>query len=98
DVFDLTDTLICVTGAPGPRDRVRPATGVMVLPQRNVVVTAKEVATLDHLSGGRVTLGVGVGWLAEAFAALGVPFGERGARMDEYIDVMRELWSPANDA
>ena len=61
------------------------------------VVTAKEIATLDHLSGGRVTLGVGVGWLAEEFAALGVPFKERGARMDEYIDVLRELWAPSGD-
>ena len=49
------------------------------------MITAKEVATLDHLSGGRVVLGVGVGWLAEEFAALGVPFDERGKRLDEYI-------------
>ena len=98
EAFDLPDPLIWLTWAAAHTERIRLGTGVMVLPQRNVVVTAKEVATLDHLSGGRVTLGVGVGWLAEEFAALGVPFGERGARMDEYIDVMRELWSPAHDA
>jgi len=68
---------------------------VLILPQRNVPIVAKEIATLDHLSGGRVTLGVGAGWLAEEFAALGVPFEERGARMDEYIDVMRELCWPS---
>ena len=44
-----------------------------------------------------MTLGIGVGWLAEEFAALGVPFKERGARMDEYIDVLRELWAPSGD-
>ena len=97
EAFDLPDPLIWLTWAAAHTERIRLGTGVMVLPQRNVVVTAKEVATLDHLSGGRVTLGVGVGWLAEEFAALGVPFEERGARMDEYIDVMRELWSPAGD-
>ena len=88
---DLADVVAAHT------ERIKLATGVLVLPQRNVVVTAKEIATLDHLSGGRVALGIGVGWLAEEFAALGVPFKERGARMDEYIDVLRELWSPAND-
>jgi probable F420-dependent oxidoreductase len=97
EVFDLPDPLIWLTWAAAHTERIRLATGVMVLPQRNVVVTAKEIATLDHLSAGRVTLGVGVGWLAEEFAALGVPFKERGARMDEYIDVLRELWAPSGD-
>ena len=97
EVFDLPDPLIWLTWAAAHTERIRLATGVLVLPQRNPVVTAKELATLDHLSGGRLTLGVGAGWLAEEFAALGVPFIERGARLDEYIDVLRELWSPAND-
>jgi probable F420-dependent oxidoreductase len=98
EVFDLPDPLIWLTWAAAHTDRIRLATGVLVLPQRNVVIAAKEIATLDHLSGGRVTLGVGVGWLAEEFAALGVPFNDRGARMDEYIDTMRELWAPSGDA
>jgi probable F420-dependent oxidoreductase len=97
EVFDLPDPLIWLTWAAAHTERIRLATGVLVLPQRNVVITAKEIATLDHLSGGRVTLGAGVGWLAEEFAALGVPFAERGARMDEYIDVLRELWAPSGD-
>ena len=58
------------------------------------MVTAKEIATLDHLAGGgRVLLGIGVGWLAEEFAALGAPFEDRGARTDEYVAAMRALWS-----
>jgi len=97
EVFDLPDPLMWLAYVAGRTDRIRLGTGVLVLPQRNVVVTAKEIATLDHLSGGRVTLGVGAGWLAEEFAALGVPFDERGKRLDEYIDVLRELWSPAAD-
>jgi len=60
--------------------------------RRNPVVTAKEIATLDHLSGGRARLGVGIGWLREEFEVVGVPFAERGARTDEYIEVMRALW------
>jgi len=51
------------------------------------------VATLDRLSGGRLILGAGVGWLAEEFAALGIPFERRGARTREYIEVMRKLWT-----
>jgi alkanesulfonate monooxygenase SsuD/methylene tetrahydromethanopterin reductase-like flavin-dependent oxidoreductase (luciferase family) len=58
------------------------------------VVTAKAVATLDHLAGGgRVLLGIGVGWNAEEFAALGLPFADRGPRTDEYVAAMRALWS-----
>ncbi len=97
DDSDIPDPLIWLTYVAAHTERIRLATGVLVLPQRNVVITAKEIATLDHLSSGRVTLGVGVGWLAEEFAALGVPFKERGARMDEYIDVLRELWAPSGD-
>ena len=68
-------------------------TGVLVVPQRNPLVFAKEVATLDYLSRGRISLGIGVGWLREEFAALGVPFEGRGRRTDEAIAIMRALWS-----
>ena len=71
---------------------LRLATGILILPQRNPVILAKELATLDVLSKGRVELGVGVGWLREEFDALGVPFEGRGARTDEYIDALRTLW------
>ena len=73
--------------------RVRLGTNCLILPQRNPVLLAKEVAALDHLSGGRVSLGVGLGWSPEEFAALGVPFERRGARADEYIAAMTCLWT-----
>ncbi|HMJ74430.1 MAG TPA: LLM class F420-dependent oxidoreductase [Iamia sp.] len=66
---------------------------VLIVPQRNPVLLAKQAATLDRLAGGRLRLGVGVGWLREEFAALGVPFEHRGARTDANLDVMRALWS-----
>jgi probable F420-dependent oxidoreductase len=64
----------------------------LILPQRNPLILAKELATLDRLSAGRLELGVGVGWLREEFDALGIPWEARGARTDEYIDVLRTLW------
>lgn len=68
-------------------------TGIIILPQRNPVVLAKEVASLDVLSGGRLHLGVAAGYLAGEMEAVGVPMSERGARTDEYLDAMRALWS-----
>jgi probable F420-dependent oxidoreductase len=90
--FDLPDPLIWMAYVAAATSRIKLATGVIILPQHNPVITAKQVATLDHMSAGRVLLGVGVGWLKEEFEALGSPFEERGARTDEYIRVMRELW------
>jgi probable F420-dependent oxidoreductase len=75
---------------------IKLATGVAILPQRNVIYTAKEMATLDQLSGGRVILGAGAGWMKEEFDVLGVPFDDRGARMDEYIRALRVLWGDAS--
>lgn len=72
---------------------IRLATGILILPERNPVVLAKELATLDYLSGGRVTLGVGLGWLKEEFEAIGVPFERRGLRLEEGVAAMRALWS-----
>jgi probable F420-dependent oxidoreductase len=72
---------------------VRLATGILVLPQRNPLVLAKQLATLDVLSGGRVTLGVGIGWLEEEFRALGASFEGRGRRQEEYVAAMRALWT-----
>ena len=72
---------------------VRLGTAMVLLPQRNPVYTAKEVATLDWLSGGRVDLGIGVGWLEEEFRAVNVPWPRRGRRTDEYLDVLRTLWT-----
>ena len=68
-------------------------TGITLLAQRNALVLAKEMASLDHLSGGRLLFGIGAGYLEAEFEALGVEFSERGARTDEYIRVMRDLWT-----
>ena len=71
---------------------VRLGTAMLLLPQRNPVYVAKEVSSLDWLSGGRVDLGIGVGWLKEEFDALNVPWERRGRRTDEYLEVLRTLW------
>jgi len=77
----------------GVTERVRIGTNVLVVPYRHPVVLAQELASLDALSEGRILLETGVGWMAEEFAALGVPREERGARTDEAIRLMRELWA-----
>jgi probable F420-dependent oxidoreductase len=92
DAVSITDPLIWMTWAAAVTQRVRVATGILILPQRNPLTLAKELATLDVLSGGRVELGVGVGWLREEFEALGVAFERRGACTDEYVAAMRALW------
>jgi probable F420-dependent oxidoreductase len=75
--------------------RIRLATGICLVPQRNPVYTAKETAGIDYLSGGRLDFGVGVGWLAEEFAACATPFERRGKRTREYLEVIRKLWCDA---
>src|SRR6201999_1841945 len=78
----------------GATERVRLVTSVLVLPYRNPVLTAKMVASLDVLSGGRVTLGGGTGWLQEEVEALGAPpFAARGAVTDEWLAIFKQLWS-----
>ncbi len=78
----------------GRTDKLRIVSSVMIIPHRNPVFNAKALATIDVLSGGRLTVGAGVGWLAEEFRALGAPdFKRRGAATDEYIDIFRRLWS-----
>jgi probable F420-dependent oxidoreductase len=89
-IFDPLVTLAVVAGA---TSRVRLGTTVLIVPYRNAVVTAKMVSSLDALSGGRVILGVGAGWVAAESAMLGVPFAERGAMTDEYLQAMQELWT-----
>lgn len=73
--------------------QVRLGTAVLVLPQRNPVLLAKQVGTIDSVSGGRFVLGVGAGWLAEEFEALDAPFDGRGARMETWIEVLRDCWT-----
>jgi len=86
------DPLAWLTYVGALTTRMRLITGVLVLPQRNPLVLAKHLATIDRLTGGRLDLGIGVGWLREEFDALGIPFERRGARVDDYIQAMRALW------
>jgi probable F420-dependent oxidoreductase len=89
----IPDPLIWLAFAAAAAPTLRLGTCILIVPQRNPLVLAKELATLDRLSGGRVELGLGVGWLKEEFEALGVPWARRGARNDEYIAAMRALWA-----
>ncbi|MBI2764469.1 MAG: LLM class F420-dependent oxidoreductase [Chloroflexi bacterium] len=74
---------------------IRLGTGIAIVPQRNPVYMAKEVATVDVLSGGRVDFGIGIGWLKEEFGAVHVPWARRGARTMAYVEVMKTLWMDA---
>ena len=87
------DPLIWMSYMAGVTTTLQFATGIFIVPQHNPVVAAKQIATLDKMSRGRVMLGVGVGWLREEFDAIGVPFEQRGKRTDEYIAAMRTLWT-----
>ncbi len=87
------DPILTLTWVAAVTERVRLGTSVIVLPMRHPLPLAKELSTLQNLSGGRLILGVGVGWLEAEFNALGVPFQERGRRMDEGIAMMRAVWS-----
>lgn len=89
----IPDPLAWISYMAAITSSVRLATGILILPQRSPVILAKEIATIDILSGGRFILGVGIGWLAEEFAAIGVPFEERASRTDEAIQALRTLWS-----
>jgi len=89
---DWIDPLIGLSFAAAATSTIGIATGVLLLPEHNPVLVAKQAATLDTLSGGRFTLGIGVGWSREEFDALGVPFERRAARTAEYVAAMRTLW------
>ncbi|MCG8589543.1 MAG: LLM class F420-dependent oxidoreductase [Proteobacteria bacterium] len=88
----IPDPLLWLSYVAAVTERIRLATGILILPQRHPAIVAKEVATLDRLSGGRVILGVGIGWLKEEFDALDVPFDQRVARTEEGIEALRSLW------
>lgn len=89
-ILDVVSTLSYVAAL---TTRIRLGTAVMVLPYHHPIVLAKALATLDVLSNGRLLLGVAGGWLVEEFDLLGVPFRERGARTDEYLALLRALWT-----
>ena len=91
-VADWIDPMIGLSFAAAATSRIGLATGVLLLPEHNPVIIAKQAASLDKLSGGRFALGIGIGWSREEFDALGVPFERRAARTADYVAAMRTLW------
>jgi len=91
--ISLLDPFVGLTYAAAHSERLRLATGICLVPEHNPLVLGKVIASLDYLSGGRFALGVGIGWAAEEFAALGIPFERRAQRTCEYIEAMRKLWT-----
>ena len=89
----FVDPLIALSAIAARTKTIRLGTGVNILTQSNPLYLAKQAASLDALSNGRLSLGVGVGWLREEFVAMGVPFERRGARFDDYVQAMRKVWS-----
>ena len=87
------DTIAALAFAAAHSTKLLLGSGIILLPQRNPVVLAKELAGIDVLSGGRLLFGAGVGYVPGEYETLGIPFAERGARMDEHIDVIRTLWT-----
>ncbi len=89
----LHDPMLALAYVAGITSKIRLATGVFVLPIRNAFTTAKAVASLDVLSGGRFIFGIGIGWLEEEFTAVGMNFKDRAMRTREYLALMKELWT-----
>jgi len=92
DQMPLPDPFVALAYAAAVTKTIKLATGIVILPQRHPLYVAKELATLDVLSNGRVIFGIGVGWLEEEFQALGIPFSERAARTAEAVRAIRSLW------
>jgi len=93
DNVPIPDPLIPLAYAAALTSRLKLSTGVIILPQRHPLYLAKQLATLDHLSNGRMMVGIGSGWMKEEFDSLQIPFNVRGARTDESIRAMRALWT-----
>ena len=95
--YDLSDPFhepfVLLTWIASQTSRIGLTTGVLILPQRQTVLVAKQAAELDLLSGGRLRLGIGVGWNSVEYESLGYPYGSRGARIEEQVDLLRKLWT-----
>ncbi len=94
----ILNPLVALTFVAAHTRTVRLGTGILLLPQHHPLILAKELASLDVLSGGRLMVGIGVGWAEAEFEALGVAFHERGARANEYLAAMRAIWSEEKPA
>jgi len=92
DNIPIADPLVFLSFLAAVTKKLRLGTGILILPQRHPAYVAKEVATLDVLSGGRALLGVGIGWMKDEFDALGLSFADRAARTEEAIRAIRRLW------
>src|SRR6202521_6209318 len=89
---NLLETFTTLSYPAARTESIRLGTGILVLPQRDPLLVAKQAATVHHLSGGRLTLGIGVGWIAQEYAYLRTDFGSRGQLADEYIAAIRVLF------
>ncbi len=89
----MLDTVVSLTWIAAHTKRLRIASGIIVLPQRNPLLLAKELASVDVVSGGRLIVGLGAGWLEPEFKALGVPMQGRGEKMDDILRAMRAIWT-----
>lgn len=94
----ILDPVVALTFLAAQTKRVLLGTGIVILPQRNPLVLAKEIASLHTLSGGRFVFGIGVGYLEPEFRALGIPFEQKGPRTDEYLAAMRAIWTQERPA
>jgi len=94
----ILNPVVALTFVAAHTHTIRLGTGVLLLPQHQPLILAKELASLDVLSGGRLIVGIGVGWAEAEYEALGVPYRERGARADEYLAAMRAIWSEEKPA
>ena len=89
----FVDPLIALSHVAAATETLRLGTGVNIFPQTNPLLFAKQTASLDVLSRGRLTLGLGIGWLAEEYRAMGTPFERRGARFDDYLAAVKKVWT-----
>ncbi len=96
--YPMLDPNIAFAFLAGQTKTIRMGTGIIILPQRNPLVLAKEMASLDVLSGGRLIFGVGIGYLKPEFGALGIPFAQKGPRTLDYVEAMRAIWSQDDPA
>lgn len=91
--FPIIDSLTVLTGIAARTSRIKMGTGILVLPLRNPVALAKQLASMDQLSQGRLVMGMAAGWYKREFDAVGIPFEKRGKLMDENLEIMTRLWT-----
>jgi probable F420-dependent oxidoreductase len=94
DVYShMSDQFVCLAMAAAVTSKIKLATGITLVPEHNPIVAAKQIATLDHFSGGRVIYGIGAGWLREESDIMGVDFPRRWSPTEDFVAAMRELWT-----